>query len=403
MDFNFIRELVTHADTKIVMLVMDGLGGLPIEAGGRTELETARTPNLDALAEKSALGLTVPLGAGITVESGPGHLALFGYDPFDYRIGRGVLEAVGIEFNLQPDDIAVRGNYCTVNADGIVADRRAARIPNEISKELSKLLTTRIEDVDIFVETVREHRLAIIMRGPGLSAEVGETDPLKNGLRPLPVRALKPDAEKTARVVKQFIERSRRAIESYRSDSSANMILMRGFDRYPHFPAFPEVFGLRAAAIAVYPTYRGIARLVGMQVLPVEGSTFADEFTVLEKNWTDFDFFYLHIKNTDLAGEDGDFARKVSIIEEVDAMMPRLLELKPDVCVICGDHSTPALLKGHSWHPVPFLLYSPFVRADGIAEFGEHACARGSLGTFPAKDVMPLAMANALRLLKFSS
>jgi 2,3-bisphosphoglycerate-independent phosphoglycerate mutase len=403
MDFDFLRELVTPAETKIVMLVMDGLGGLPKEPGGKTELETARIPNLDALAKKSALGLTVPLGPGITVESGPGHLALFGYDPLEYRIGRGVLEAVGIEFDLRPNDIAVRGNYCTVDADGVVTDRRAGRIQNEISKELSKFLTTRIEDVDIFVETVREHRLAIVLRGPGLSADVSDTDPLKNGYRPHPVRALVPKAEKTARVMNQFIEQSRVLIESHKTTSSANMLLLRGFDRYPHFPAFPEVYGLRAAAIAVYPTYRGIAKLVGMQVLTVDGITFADEFAALEKHWNDFDFFYIHIKNTDLAGEDGDFARKVSLIEEVDALMPRLTALKPDVVIICGDHSTPALLKGHSWHPVPTLIYSPFVRADDIPEFGERACVRGSLGTFPAKDMMPLAMANAIRLLKFSA
>jgi 2,3-bisphosphoglycerate-independent phosphoglycerate mutase len=403
MDLDFIRQLRTPAETRIVMLVMDGLGGLPLDSDGKTELESAHTPNMDALAKKSALGLTVPVGAGITVESGPGHLALFGYDPLEYRIGRGVLEAVGIDFDLKPDDIAVRGNYCTLDAKGVVTDRRAGRIQNEISKTLSGLLTTRIEDVDIYVETVREHRLAIILRGPGLSAEVSETDPLKNGHPPLPVCALKPGAEKTARVLKQFIEQSRGLIESNKAASSANMILLRGIDRYPHFPQFPEVYGLHAAAIAVYPTYRGIARLVGMQTLAVDGSTFADEFTVLEKNWHDYDFFYLHIKNTDLAGEDGDFARKVSLIEEVDSLVPRLMALHPDVVILCGDHSTPALLKGHSWHPVPLLLYSRFVRADHSTEFGEGACSRGCLGTFPARDVMPLAMANALRLLKFSA
>jgi 2,3-bisphosphoglycerate-independent phosphoglycerate mutase len=403
MDFNFLRELITPAETKIIMLVMDGLGGLPMEPDGKTELETARTPHLDALAKKSALGLTVPLGPGITVESGPGHLALFGYDPLEYRIGRGVLEAVGIEFDLRPNDIAVRGNYCIVDAAGVVIDRRAARIPTEISKELSKLLTTQIDDVEIFVETVREHRLAVVLRGPGLSADVSDTDPLKNGHRPPPVRALNPDAEKTARVMNQFIERSRQVIESHKSNSSANMILMRGFDRSPHFPTFPELFGLRAAAIAVYPTYRGIAKLVGMNVLPVDGATWADEFATLEKRWNDFDFFYLHIKETDLAGEDGDFARKVSLIEQVDALMPRLMALKPDVLIVCGDHSTPALLKGHSWHPVPVLLYSRFVRADNIPEFGERVCLRGSLGILPAKDVMPIAMANALRINKFSA
>ena len=400
MDFEFLQELIIPAQTKIAMIIMDGLGGLPMEPGGKTELETARTPNLDALAMQSALGLTVPLGPGITVESGPGHLGIFGYDPIQYRIGRGVLEAVGVEFDLGPKDVAARGNFCSVDAAGVVMDRRAGRIPTDASKELSKFLTTKIEDVEIFVETVREHRLAIVLRGPELGAALTGTDPLKNGKPPLPLHSLNPDSEKTARIVNQFIERARTLLASRQP---ANMILVRGFDSYPRLPLFPEVFGLHAAAIAVNPTYRGIAKLVGMQVLKVDGGTVADEFTALEKNWSDYDFFYLHVKNTDIAGEDGDFARKVSVIEEVDALMPRLMALKPDVVIVSGDHSTPAVLKGHSWHPVPTLLYGKYVRADGIAEFGERACARGGLGVLPAKDIMPLALANAQRIEKFSS
>jgi len=400
MDFNFLQDLIVPAQTKIAMIIMDGLGGLPLEPGGKTELETARTPNLDALAAQSALGLTIPVAPGITVESGPGHLGIFGYDPLQYRIGRGVLEAVGIEFELGPDDVAARGNICSVDAAGLVTDRRAGRIPTDVSKGLAKLLTTQIDDVEFFVETVKEHRLAIVMRGPGLGAALSGSDPQKTGVSPLPVRALKPDSEKTVRRVNQFIERARKLLADQRP---ANMILVRGFDKYPDLPAFPELFGLRAAAIAVNPTYRGIAKLVGMQVLKVDGGTLADEFTTLERNWNDFDFFYLHVKNTDIAGEDGDFARKVRVIEEVDALMPRLLALEPDVVIVSGDHSTPAVLKSHSWHPVPTLLYSRYVRADGIAEFGERACVRGGLGVLPAKDVMLIALANAQRLTKFSA
>jgi 2,3-bisphosphoglycerate-independent phosphoglycerate mutase len=403
MDLKFLQELIMPGQTKIAMIIMDGLGGLPLEPGGKTELETAATPNLDALAAKSELGLTDPVGPGITVESGPGHLALFGYDPLVYRIGRGVLEAIGIGIELGPNDVAVRGNYCSVDATGVVTDRRAGRIPTEVSRELSKLLSTQIEDVTFLVETVREHRLSIVLRGPGLSADVSESDPQKNGYHSLPLRALAPEAEKTARVVNQFVERARQVIEAYTPKPPANMLLMRGFDNYPNFPAFPDLFGLHAAAIAVYPTYRGIAKLVGMQLLSVEGSTAADEFTTLEKSWNDFDFFYLHIKDTDLAGEDGNFARKVNIIEEVDRLMPRLMALDPDVIIISGDHSTPAVLKGHSWHPVPTLVYGKYVRADGIAEFGERACRRGSLGILPAKHIMPIALANAQRLAKYSA
>jgi len=400
MDLTFLQELIVPAQTKIAMIIMDGLGGLPLEPGGKTELETACTPHLDALAAQSALGLSVPLGPGIAVESGPGHLAIFGYDPIEYRIGRGVLEAAGVDFHLGPNDVAARGNFCSVDTAGVVTDRRAGRVPTDVSKRLSRLLTTEIDDVAFSVETVKEHRLAIVMRGPGLGIALTGSDPRKNGVPPLSVRALNPDSERTTRLVNQFIERARKLLADERP---ANMILVRGFDDYPDLPAFPELFGLRAAAIAVNLTYRGIARLIGMQVLPVDGDTVADEFAALERNWSDFDFFYLHVKNTDIAGEDGDFPRKASVIEEVDALMPRLLALKPDVVIVSGDHSTPAALKGHSWHSVPTLLYSKYVRADGVAEFGERACARGSLGVFPAKDVMPLALANAQRLAKFSA
>ena len=403
MDLQFIKELITPAKTRIIMLIMDGLGGLPLQPGGRTELETARTPHLDSLAGLSALGLSVPVGPGITVESGPGHLAIFGYDPLEYRIGRGVLEAVGVGFDLGPNDVAVRGNYCTVDKDRLVTDRRAGRIKNEISIELSQLLTTQIEDVAFLVKTVREHRLAIVMRGSGLSADITDSDPLKNDYHPLPIRALNPQAEKTACLVNRFVERSREVIEAFTPKPPANMLLLRGFDKYPNFPAFPQLFGLKSAAIAVHPTYRGIARLVGMQVLPVEGSTVADEFTTLERNWNDFDFFYLHIKDTDLAGEDGDFSRKAAVIEVVDSQVPRMMALNPDVVIVSGDHSTPAALRGHSWHPVPTLVYGKYVRADNIAEFGESACARGSLGVLPAKHIMPLALANGLRIMKWSS
>jgi 2,3-bisphosphoglycerate-independent phosphoglycerate mutase len=403
MDLEFLQKLIVPAQTKIAMLIMDGLGGLALEPGGKTELETARTPHLDALAERSALGLTVPVAPGITVESGPGHLGIFGYDPIQYRIGRGVLEALGVGFNLEPEDVAARGNLSTVDAAGIVTDRRAGRLATEISRELSKLLTTRIEDIEFLVETVKEHRLAILLRGPGLDSKLTRSDPQKNGLPPLPVCALHPDSEKTARLITLFLERSRKVLEDYSPKQPANLVLVRGFDKFPDFPMFPNVYGLRAAAIALNPTYRGIAKLVGMQVLPVEGVKIADEFTALEKHWDEFDFFYLHVKETDLAGEDGDFPRKVGVIEEVDGLVPRLMALNPDVVIISGDHSTPAVLKGHSWHPVPTLVYGKYVRADGIAEFGERACLRGSLGVLQAKHIMPIAMANAGRLAKYGA
>jgi 2,3-bisphosphoglycerate-independent phosphoglycerate mutase len=401
MDLKFLQGLIVPARTKIVMIVMDGLGGLALEPGGKTELETARTPNLDGLAERSALGLTVPVGPGITPGSGPGHLSIFGYDPIQYEIGRGVLEALGVDFDLGPNDVAARGNFCSMDREGLLTDRRAGRISTELSKDLARLLQTiKIDGVEIFVEPIKEHRFAFVMRAPGLGDALTETDPQKTGVAPLPVSALRKDSENTARLANQYIQQARTVLAGRHP---ANMILLRGFARYPTLPTYAELFGLHAAAIAVNGMYRGVAKLVGMQVLKVDGETIADEFTTLEKNWNDFDFFYLHIKKTDTAGEDGDFQRKVRVIEEVDALIPCLMALKPEVVIVGGDHSSPALLRSHSWHPVPTLLYSRFVRADGIAEFGEHACARGSLGVLPAKDIMPLALANSGRISKYGA
>jgi 2,3-bisphosphoglycerate-independent phosphoglycerate mutase len=401
MDFDFLMNLVVPAQTKIALIVMDGLGGLPLEPGGKTELESARTPNLDALAAQSALGLADPVAPGITPGSGPGHLGIFGYDPMQYEIGRGVLEALGIDFDLGPKDVAARGNFASVDAAGLLTDRRAGRIATEVNQELVKLLRTiKIPGVEIFVETVKEHRFVFVMRGAGLGDALSETDPQRTGVPALPVKALNAKSRKAAKLTNQFIAKARKLLAD---KHPANMILLRGFAKHPAIPSYQEVFGLRSAAIAVYPMYRGLAKLLGMKTLKVDGETVADEFTTLEKNWNDFDFFYLHVKKTDSAGEDGDFARKVHVIEEVDALIPRLLALKPDVVIISGDHSTPALLKSHSWHSVPVLLYSKVVRADSIAEFGERACARGGLGHLRSQELMPIALSNAQRLTKFGA
>ena len=396
-----LKELLTPAHTKIAMIVMDGLGGLPMEPGGKTELESAQTPNLDALAAQSALGLADPVEPGITPGSGPGHLGIFGYDPREFEIGRGVLEALGIDFDLQHNDVAARGNFCSVDASGNLTDRRAGRIATELNIELVKILRTiKLPGVKVFVETVKDYRFVLVMRGAGLGDALSETDPQRLGVPALPVRALDTKSRKAARLANQFVKQAAKLLAG---KHPANMVLLRGFAKRPAIPSYEERFGLRAAAIAVYPMYRGIAKTLGMQVLPVAGESIADEFTTLEKNWNDFDFFYLHVKKTDSAGEDGDFARKAHVIEELDAQLPRLLALKPDVVIVSGDHSTPALLKSHSWHPVPVLMYSKVVRADGIAEFGERACARGSLGRMFSKDVMPITLANAGRLNKFGA
>jgi 2,3-bisphosphoglycerate-independent phosphoglycerate mutase len=405
-DLDFIRKLVIPAESKIVLLVMDGVGGLPMEQGGLTELEAAHTPNLDALAATSICGFTIPITPGITPGSGPGHLGMFGYDPCRYIIGRGVLEALGIDFDLEPQDVAARGNFCSVDEAGRVTDRRAGRIPTEKCVELTALLRekTKLPGVKLFIEPVKEHRFVLVLRGDGLAGDLTESDPQRLGVPPLPIRPLDnasdlAASQKTADLANHLIGQAKEALKGQRP---ANMILLRGLDKRPAIPSMREVFGLRAAAIAVYPMYRGLAKLVGMTALP-SGTTLADEFDALEKSWPDYDFFYLHFKYTDSRGEDGDFAAKVAVIEEFDTYVPRVMALKPDVVVVTGDHSTPSLLRAHSWHPVPTMLHSRYCRCDEAQEYSERACARGALGNLHAVDLMPLALANALRLTKFGA
>ena len=404
MDLDLIRRLAVPNDTKILLAVVDGLGGLPHPETGRSELEAAQTTHLDRLASESACGLTVPVGHGITPGSGPGHLALFGYDPLRYLVGRGVLEALGIDFDLQPHDVAARGNFCTLDAQGKIIDRRAGRPADEQNVALcEKLRRIELPGVQLFVEPVREHRFVLVLRpdGPGaLSDQITETDPQRLGAAPLPAKPLAKVAKKTAELVNSFVERARAHLNG---SQPANGLTLRGFAKQPSMPSFPETFGLRAGAVAVYPMYRGLAKLVGMTALHT-GSTYDDEIETLRTRWNEFDFFFVHYKPADSAGEDGDFERKMAALDAFDQAVPKLQELGADVLMIAGDHSTPAVLAGHSWHPVPFLLHSRWTaRADDADAFTERACLRGSLGTLPACEVMPLAMAHAGRFTKYGA
>jgi 2,3-bisphosphoglycerate-independent phosphoglycerate mutase len=397
---DLMKELSITSPTKIVLLVIDGLGGLPHDNSGLTELETACTPNMDNLASLGNCGLLQTVGTGITPGSTPGHLALFGYDPFVFTIGRGVLEALGIDFDLQPGDIAARGNFCTLDNNELISDRRAGRISTEEGKHLCRLLDgMEIDGVRIIVQAVKEHRLVAVFRGEGLNDELSDADPLQTGVPPKEVTALAPGAQRTARIVNRFLAQARERLATHHP---ANMVLLRGFSKKPNFPTMADIYKLKATAIASYPMYRGLAKVIGMDVLKT-GLTLADELYTMEQNYNNYNFFFIHIKGADAAGEDGDFKRKVSVIEEVDRALPRLLTLKPDVVVITGDHSTPAAMSAHSWHPVPCLLYSAWCRPDRLAKFGESACRQGGLGLMPATSLMPLAMAHALKLTKFGA
>jgi 2,3-bisphosphoglycerate-independent phosphoglycerate mutase len=397
------RDLHTRNGSKIVLFVSDGLGGLPLEPGGKTELETARTPNLDALAQRGTLGLSIPVLPGITPGSGPGHLGLFGYDPLQYQIGRGVLEALGIDFELGPDDVAIRANFCTVDSEGRITDRRAGRIGSEIGRRLcEKLDAIKIPGVEVFVRPVKEYRLVVVFRGKGLGGAVDDTDPQKTGVAPLDPQARNPNdaaSRRTAEIAREFI---RQATELLKHDAPANLLTMRGIAKRPAIPTFEDVYGLRAAAIAVYPMYRGLARLVGMEVLDA-GQTLDHQMDRLAAAWSDYDFFFVHFKYTDSTGEDGNFDAKVARTEELDAAIPRIVALKPDVVIVTGDHSTPSKLRSHSWHPVPVLLAANTCRFDGSNGFGEAQCRQGGLGLFEAKYLMPLALAHAGRLNKFGA
>lgn len=399
-DLELMRRLAIEGSSKILLLVLDGLGGLPLTPDGLTELEAAQTPNLDALAARSICGMGTPVGPGISPGSGPGHLALFGYDPLRYEIGRGVLEALGIGFDLQPDDMAARGNFCTLDSQGLITDRRAGRIPTEVGARLCKRLRQiRLPDVETIVEPVKEYRFILVLRGEGLHDGLTETDPQQVGKPPLPVKPLRPEATRAAELLNQWMAEARSLLAG---EHPANGCNLRGIAKDPGLPQMPDVYKLRCGAIATYPMYRGVAKLAGMEILPT-GDTIEGEVETLKQHWADYDFFFFHVKKTDSRGEDGDFEGKVKVIEHFDAVLPDILTLQPDVIIVTGDHSTPAAWKAHSWHELPVLLWSKFIRRDGVTEYGERPCMAGGLGHIRHTDLMPLAMAYAGRLKKFGA
>ncbi|MBN2297186.1 MAG: 2,3-bisphosphoglycerate-independent phosphoglycerate mutase [Deltaproteobacteria bacterium] len=397
---DLMKELHVSSDKKIILLVMDGLGGLPGKEG-KTELEAARTPNMDRLSRDSIVGLSTPVAPGITPGSGPGHLSLFGYDPLEHQIGRGVLEALGIGMNLNPKSLAARGNFCSLDPEtGVITDRRAGRIPTEKCAALvERLSAITIEGVDIIVRPVKDYRFALVLEADGLAGALTETDPQKTGLKPLAVEALNDESRKSADFLNQWIAK---AFAILKDERPANGCTLRGIAKDPGLPSYAEVYGLNACAIATYPMYKGISRLVGMEVLDA-GDTIASEIETLKASWNRFDFFFFHVKKTDSAGEDGNFDAKVKVIEETDTFIPQIMELDPDVLIITGDHSTPSALKSHSWHELPILLYAKNIRRDMVTTFGEVACMQGGLGHIRHTDIMPIAMAHADKLTKYGA
>jgi len=398
---DIIKELAVPTESKIVLLVADGIGDLPSKEG-KTVLEYAYIPNLDQMAARSVCGLTDPISRGITPGSGPAHLSLFGYDPIKYQIGRGVLEALGIDIELTADDLACRGNFATIDDHGVITDRRAGRIPTETNQKICALLQEKIAAIDnvkVIIKPGKEHRFVVVFRGKELKDGISDADPQVTGKKIKYAQALKPESEESARIVNRFIEK---ALEVLKDQHPANAILLRGIAKHPGLPSMNELFKLKPAAIATYPMYRGLAKLVGMDVMDT-GETIADEFNTLKEKYQQYNFFYVHIKKTDSYGEDGNYDAKVKVIEELDHYIPELVKLDPDVLVITGDHSTPAALAAHSWHPNPFLLYSRYIRVDDVKHFSENEFVRGGLGRFPAMEAIHLMLANALKLNKYGA
>jgi 2,3-bisphosphoglycerate-independent phosphoglycerate mutase len=398
IDFPHIADICQPTASKVIMLVADGLGGAPHPETGKSELEVAKTPNLDKLASRSACGLTTPVLPGITPGSGPGHLSLFGYDPVKYIIGRGVLEALGIDIELSDGDVAARGNFCTVDSEGKLVDRRAGRISSLESIPLCEQLNQiDVPGIDMSIFPVQDYRFVALFRGQGLTESVTETDPQILGVPPRHVEALNPAAEKTAAAANALIER---AMEMLGKREKANMVMLRGFSQLPKLPSFGESYRLNPAAIAAYPMYRGLAKVAGMKVIPT-GHNFQAEVDTLRQNFQEHDFFYLHYKPADAAGEDGDFDAKVQALEALDKFIPSILDLNPDTLVVAGDHATPSILAGHGWQPVPLLIHSKLTLGEGVEAFHERACANGSIGRIPATQIMFLALAHAGKLIKF--
>ena len=400
-------ELTLKTKAKLALMVLDGLGDIATLAQGEmTPLEAARTPNLDALvAQGCAQGRMIPIAPGITPGSGPGHLGLFGYDPLEFQVGRGVIEALGLGLTLKPGDVAARANFCTLDAKGTVTDRRAGRIPTATCEKLCALLAAKVKklgDTEVIIKAGKEHRFVVVFRGKGLQGPLTDADPNREGF-PIPtVKPRDPQNAKQKKMAKLIADFYQTALPVLAKERPANGFLMRGVAHQPDIPLFEQRYRLKPACLAVYPMYKGLAQLVGMK--KIEGpQTIAEQFERYLAEYAHYDFFFIHFKYTDKFGEDGNFEAKKRAIEEFDAALPILLKKKPDVLAITGDHSTPCAIKGHSWHPQPVLLHSAVSGSDKLQRFTETGANQGSLGVFEAKYLIRLMQANAKMFDKFGA
>ncbi len=399
-------ELTLKTKSKVVMLVLDGLGDLATkEQNYLTPLEAATTPNLDAIAKNSAQGRLIPAAPGITPGSGPGHLGLFGYDPLEFQVGRGVIEALGLGIELKPGDVCARANFATLDAKGIVTDRRAGRIPTETCEKLVALLVAKIKkigDTQVIIKAGKEHRFVVVFRGKGLEGPLTDADPNREGFAVPTVKPRDAKNAKQKKMAKLIAAFYKAALPILAKEKPANGFLMRGIAHQPKIPLFEERYLLKPACLAVYPMYKGLAQLVGMA--KIEGpQTIAEQLERYLAEYDNYDFFFIHYKYTDKAGEDGDFLAKMRAIEALDAALPILLRKRPDVLAITGDHSTPVSMKSHSWHAQPVLLNSAVSGSDKLDRFTETGANLGSLGVMEAKYLIRLMQANAKMFDKFGA
>jgi 2,3-bisphosphoglycerate-independent phosphoglycerate mutase len=399
-------ELTLKTKAKLALVVLDGLGDLATPQQSRlTPLEAAATPNLDALAKDSAQGRMIPVAPGITPGSGPGHLGLFGYDPLEFQVGRGVIEALGLGVELKPGDVCARANFASLDPKGIVTDRRAGRIPTETCEKLCAMLSAKIKqigDTQVIIKAGKEHRFVVVFRGQGLEGPLTDADPNREGFAIPAVKPRDPSNPKQVKMAGLIAEFYKAALPVIAKEKPANGFLMRGIAHQPDIPLFEQRYLLKPACLAVYPMYKGLAQLVGMK--KIEGpQTIKEQFERYLAEYNNFDFFFIHYKYTDKYGEDGNFDAKKKAIEEFDAALPILLQKPPDVLAITGDHSTPCAVKGHSWHPQPVLLHSALSGSDKLERFTETGANQGSLGVFESKYLIRLMQANARMFDKFGA
>src|ERR1700733_6347071 len=399
-------ELTLETKAKLVLVVLDGLGDIATkEQNYLPPLEAATTPNLDKIAKNSAQGRMIPVAPGITPGSGPGHLGLFGYDPLEYQVGRGVIEALGLGVELKPGDVCARANFATLDAKGIVTDRRAGRIATEVCEKLCAKLAAKIKkigDTQVIIKAGKEHRFVVVFRGKGLEGPLTDADPNREGFAVPTVKPRDPKNLKQKKMAKLIADFYKAALPIIAKEKPANGFLMRGIAHQPEIPLFEDRYLLKPVCLAVYPMYKGLAQLVGMT--KIEGpQTVAEQFERYVAEYDNYNYFFIHYKYTDMYGEDGNFEAKKKAIEEFDAALPILLQKRPDVLAITGDHSTPCAVKGHSWHPQPVLLVSELSGWDKLDRVTETGANLGSLGVFESKYWMRLMQANARMFDKFGA